>query len=208
MRKTTDALLAACLVIGGVTSVRAGAEDFGNLLSNGGFEEIEPLVIVETAYLDALPGVDEVPAGWMIDYSAMPGMLTVIYDVETSHRGAIYVRLENRGGMDGREVSFLYNKSRVPVEGGKRYVLSVWAKGKGRIELLFHCLGRQDKEEWNKTVGLATSEKLAVSSEEWKEYTFECVLPENAGNGTPRFNIAGVVDLDDAAFRRVNGKIR
>lgn len=183
-------LVLSLLIVGQIVR----AEEPQNLLKNTGFEKIVPLVISSPKYKDALPGVDEIPKGWMIDYSAFPGMLTVMYDAETSHGGSKYIRLENK---DTKPVALLYEK-RVKVEPGKKYSFSVWAKGKGEIQMFLYTF---DRKRRSKYLGGIPSQWMEISSEDWKEYKFELIINnEDVGTITPRFHIKGTVDLDDASF--------
>jgi len=177
-----------------VTGQIVKAEESQNLLKNAGFEKIIPLVIPSPKYKNALPGVDEIPKEWMIDYSAFPGMLSVMYDVENSHGGSKYIRL---AGKDAKAVALLHEK-RVSVVPGKKYSFSVWAKGKGRMRMVVFTFDRKRKRKY---LGGISSEWMDISAEAWKEYKFEFTIPDKVGTVTPRFHIKGTVDLDDASFR-------
>jgi len=163
------------------------AEELKNLLTNPGFEEIAPLVIGEPAFKDSLPGVTEMPKGWMINYSAYPGMLTVMYDPENSHGGMKYIRLEQT-----KKVMVALMGSAAPVKTGEKYLFSIWVKGKGRIALTVYTYNPKG------FVGSIGGEWMDVSSAEWKEVKAELVIPEDRERIVSAVHVEGSVDCDDA----------
>ena len=192
-------LISVCLLTVGTA---VGTEVAQNLLENGGFEEIEPLVIPEPAFKDALPGTDEIPAGgWWIYYAGYPGKLTVIYDVEASHGGSKYVKLEQTRTV---EMAFMGRRmgNKIMVAPGDRYSFSVWAKGEGQIAMIAYLYAHS---AFKGSIGF-TDGWQDISSEEWKEYKAELVISGEAEKIVPGFHIKGEVDLDDASFFLIEDK--
>jgi len=191
--------LALSLLLMGQT-VRVGAAEQENLLRNAGFEEIVPYTINEPKYRDALPGVTEIPKGWGINYSAYPGKLTVIYDAITSHGGSKYVKMESEGYRTRRQGGSHFVQGRFALSPGKKYVIRIWAKGEGGINLGVY--GYSMPRGGKFIPGFGSGWMEVNSPEKWQEYQFEFdpkTKPDIKGVAI-FFAVAGTVYLDDAYF--------
>ena len=162
-----------------------------NLLKNPDFEEIATakLSVKLKQYLEA----EEVPAGWTVRPPGNPSRFTVVTDAETSKKGSCYLRVEQLNPAKNSSCCQWW----IPVQTGKKYRLSVWAKGKGNIML--HVVAYDKKK---KSLGAFSTKKLVpVPSEtEWNENVLELTFPEKTSEAVVSFLMNGTVDLDDAFF--------
>jgi len=173
------------------------AEETGNLLRNPGFEEIIPWTPRKA--LQGIIEATEMPRGWSIGGAPYPGKLTVIYDVETSHGGSRYIKLENKPAP-GRKTYVLFagtgHNRPIRVTPGKKYLIKVWVKGEGRIGIVaYGFTGRRFIQAFSS--GLMK----VKSPDDWKEYKFEFDTKKNEKdvNGLQAaFSIDGTLYLDDA----------
>lgn len=172
-------------------------EEAKNLLENPGFEKIKPFTVSEK--LQGIIEATEMPEGWSIGSGSYPGKLTVIYDVETSHGGSKYIKIENKPAP-GRKTCVLFagvgHNRPVRVSPDKKYVIKVWAKGKGSIGITAYGFSGM------KFVHAFWSGQIQVKNpDEWKEYKFEFDTKESEKdiNGLQAaFSIGGILYLDDA----------
>ncbi len=172
-------------------------EERANLLKNPGFEKIKPFTVPER--MKGIIEATEIPEGWSIGSGSYPGKLTVIYDVETSHGGSRYIKLENKP-TPARKTYVLFagagHNRPVRVTPGKKYLIKVWVKGEGSIGIIaYGFTGRTFIHAFG-------SGRMQVNSpDEWKEYKFEFDTKESDKdiNGLqPAFSIGGTLYLDDA----------
>ncbi len=175
------------------------AEEPQNLLKNAGFEEIVPYTVPEKwqGKIEAT----EMPKGWGINI-AYPGKLTVIYDAITSHGGSKYIKLETeRAGKQGGE-HFVGGGVRPPVNPDKKYLIKVWAKGKGAINLGVYGYSVARPRGGKFIPGFGSGWMQVNSPEEWKEYRFEFSTKSKPKikSVAVYFSITGTIYLDDAYF--------
>lgn len=180
MKKMTIALF-GCLAACSLTAQ--------NILKNPDFEEIQTAKLQEKLkkYLSA----EEVPTGWTVRPPGNPSKFTVVTDGETSKKGSCYLRVEQLDPSKNSSCSQWW----LPVQGGKKYKFSVWAKGKGNIML--HIVAYDPKRN---NLGAFTTKKLVpVPSEtEWTQFVLEFELPEKTKEIVASYLMNGTVDLDDA----------
>ncbi len=202
MKKAIIALgLALSLMMTG-QAIRA--EEAGNLLKNPGFEDIEPYTVPEKWQQRAK--APEMPTWWGINLWAYPGNLTVIYDAITSHSGSKYVKVEGyRTRKQGG--AHLFYTERPAVSPDKRYIIKVWAKGKGAISLGFY--GYSKAWGGGKFIpGFGSGWMEVNSPDNWKEYKFEFDVkskPEIKALSV-YFGVTGTIYLDDAYFGVLSAK--
>ncbi len=103
----------ASLLALGALSQPASAQE--NLLSNPGFEEV---------------GDDGLPVGWARYGGGVPE--SVLEMTEDAHSGERAVRLLDTGPEERDQRYAIGVTQNVPIEGGKAYILSVWAKAIAR----------------------------------------------------------------------------
>ena len=110
---------------------------------------------------------------------------------ETSQKGSCYLRVEQKDPKLASSCTQWW----LPVQGGKKHKLSVFAKGKGTI--LLQVIAYTGKKQIIKSF---TSGKMQPVGADWKEYSFTAELPANAKLANIHFKMNGVVDLDNAAY--------
>ncbi len=174
------------------------AEESENLLKNPSFEDIEPYTVPEK-WQDRVKAT-EMPKGWGINFWAYPGNLTVIYDAITSHSGSKYVKVEGYRTRRQGGSHFFYTE-RPAVSPDKKYVIKVWAKGKGSITLGFY--GYSKPSMGGRFIpGFASGWIEVNNPDEWKEYKFEFDIKSNPEIKAVSvyFGVVGTIYLDDAYF--------
>lgn len=178
----------------GITALSLSAQ---NLLKNPDFEEIVPAKLSNAIkkYLDA----EEIPKGWSFNPPGNPSKFTVMTDAETSQKGSCYLRVEQKDPKLASSCTQWW----LPVQGGKKHKLSVFAKGKGTI--LLQVIAYTGKKQIIKSF---TSGKMQPVGADWKEYSFTVELPANAKLANIHFKMNGVVDLDNAAYVVVEGDLK
>jgi len=168
-----------------------------NLLKNAGFENIEPYTVPEK--WQGKMEATEMPTGWRICGWAYPGNLTVIYDAITSHGGSKYVKVDGyRTRRQGG--SHFFNVERFAVSPDKKYVIKVWAKGKG--DILLGVYGYSKPSLAAKFIPSGIASGWMQVTKDWKEYKLEFDTkskPDIKGISI-YFAIVGSVYLDDAYF--------
>jgi len=196
MLKNTGKILGLILF----SSLLAGnilrAEEAKNLLSNPGFENIEPFTVPEQ--WQGKVEASEMPKDWIVPPSS-PGKLTVIYDAITSHGGSKYVKLEP---LTARWTSFRGKGKnwQIPVSPNKRYVVKVWAKGNGSIAISMY--GYSKRRGGKFIPGFGSGWMEVNSPDNWKEYKFEFSTSSKPKikSTTVTFSTKGTIYLDDAYF--------
>lgn len=170
----------------GITAISLSAQ---NLLKNPDFEEIIPAKLSNAIkkYLDA----EEIPKGWSFNPPGNPSKFTIMTDAETSQKGSCYLRVEQKDPKLASSCTQWW----LPVQGGKKHKLSVFAKGKGTI--LLQVIAYTGKKQIIKSFA---SGKMQPVGADWKEYSFTAELPANAKLANIHFKMNGVVDLDNAAY--------
>jgi len=173
-------------------------EEPKNLLTNPGFEKIRPFTAPKK--LQGIIEATERPEGWSIGSGSYPGKLTVIYDVETSHGGSKYVKIENKPGDRKIYVLFAgtgFNRP-VQVSPDKKYVIKVWVKGEGSIGIIAYGFTGLN------FIHAFVSKRMQVNSPDaWKEYKFEFDTNESKEDVSGlqvAFTVGGTLYLDDAYF--------
>ena len=167
------------------------AEEPKNITENSGFEQIKPYTVPEK--LKEFIVASEIPVKWGVN-SYSPSKLSIIADAETSHGGSNYIRIEQ---LDKNKSGAFCYGTRIPVNAGEKYSLSVWAKGEGT--LMLRCYA------YSKVAALKSpSSNFIKISPEWKEYKIEIVIPAGAVKISPAFHIQGIVNLDDVKFCRIS----
>ena len=174
-----------------------GAAQETEFLLNPGFERVSD--------------PDSLPDGWGCESN---GMVTVMADAETSHRGSYYLKIDTTGGRAPCRIDAYCRadlgqnqSSRAPVEPGQKYAISFWAKGKGKVRI---GVFEYDNRRWlAPTINL---EEIVVHGETWQAYeliytpTATGRLPDRNGAAVGLANfgvwVEGLVCLDDFSFRQ------
>ena len=166
-----------------------------NLLKNAGFEKIEPYTVPQRwkGKLEAT----ERPKKWgVVNVGGSYGKLTVIYDAITSHGGSKYIRLESDS------MAFWGGGIRPPVNPDKKYLIKIWAKGKGAINIGAYGYSTPGPRGGKFVSSTGSGWMEVKNADKWKEYKFELSTKSKPDIKSIMivFTIKGIVYLDDAYF--------
>lgn len=176
-------------VFGFLLFVRTGSGKEKNLIKNGGFEK----------YKEG----EKIPEGWIINLG-YPCKITVMEDKELAHEGKIFLRVDEEIKDGKSRGGAIYCKG-TKVKKGEQYKFSVWAKGRGKIQLYLY--------EYNPKgfIGSAASGEKELTSE-WKEYTFTYSPGVTKDSNpevvsiSPAIHIRGSAYIDDVSLIKIEGK--
>ena len=160
-----------------------------NLIKNGGFEK----------YKEG----DKIPEGWILNLG-YPCKITVMEDENLAHGGKIFLRIDEDKEKGKNRSGAIYCKG-PNIKKGEKYKFSVWAKGRGKINLFIY---EYDAKGF---LGSASSEEKELTPE-WKEYVFIYIPGETKYSNpevariSPAIHIRGTAYVDDVSLIKLEEK--
>lgn len=152
------------------------------LLGNPGFESYKKDDKIEDKI---------VPRNWRLN-GAYPAEPTIIIDPQKAHSGNVFVKLEQKTEGSGA----IYQQD-IPVNFQKKYLVSLWAKGEGKLYILIYQ-NEKGRFLFSKEIG------EFELTDNWKEYSAiyypSSSLVDSIGYAV---HFLGEVYIDDLSFKEV-----